>query len=518
MQAMDLFRPIAPVRYSNNMMIMLSLLGVSVLLELILLYTPAWQARRLLSVPVFCTSGFAAGFVALYAPISVFSIVVGLLYVYRAGNVIRIIEQRMHEKYLRQAVRRTSRWLMGMQLGAGLCWGLWLFIGIPPAVLWAAVAVLQLGVAALLLVTMLHRMRRTAWPAATEHYSDAELPTLTVAIPARNETEDLQQCLETLVACNYPKLEIIVLDDCSQTRRTPEIIRGFAHNGVRFIKGSEPDGIWLPKNRAYDRLATEATGAYILFCGVDIRFTPLALKEIVGTVLARKKRMMSILPERAPAVRSGHALAQVMRYMWELVPPRRLFRRPPVLSSCWIIEKAALQEAGQFNAVRRSIVPEAHFARFAAVTDAYSFMRAGVNPGVQSTKGALEQRNTAVRMRYPQLHRRPENVVLLAAAEVGFILLPFVILVTGYWLGVGSVAILLAAATVAFLLVMYTVVALSTKLGNGLMTVMMLPVVVAYDLLLLHYSMAQYEFSEVDWKGRNVCVPAMHVIPHLPKV
>jgi hypothetical protein len=41
---------------------------------------------------------------------------------------------------------------------------------------------------------------------------------------------------------------------------------------------------------------------------------------------------------------------------------------------------------------------------------------------------------------------------------------------------------------------------------------------VAYDMAILHYSMWQYEFSEVDWKGRNICVPAMHVIPHLPKL
>jgi len=36
------------------------------------------------------------------------------------------------------------------------------------------------------------------------------------------------------------------------------------------------------------------------------------------------------------------------------------------------------------------------------------------------------------------------------------------------------------------------------------------------DLALLHYSMWRYEFSTVEWKGRDVAVPAMHVISHLP--
>jgi hypothetical protein len=30
--------------------------------------------------------------------------------------------------------------------------------------------------------------------------------------------------------------------------------------------------------------------------------------------------------------------------------------------------------------------------------------------------------------------------------------------------------------------------------------------------------MYKYEFREVIWKERNVCVPVMHVTPHLPKI
>jgi len=37
------------------------------------------------------------------------------------------------------------------------------------------------------------------------------------------------------------------------------------------------------------------------------------------------------------------------------------------------------------------------------------------------------------------------------------------------------------------------------------------------DLFLINYSMWKYEFSDVDWKGRNVCIPVMHVVPTLPR-
>lgn len=422
----------------------------------------------------------------------------------------------MHERYLQRSVRRTWRWLTGFQLVIVGLWVAWERMDITPVHIWSVAAALQAAIAVCLLVTTLRRMQRTAWPAQTVHFSDTELPTVTVAIPARNETDELQACLESLVTSDYPKLEIIVLDDCSQTRRTPEIIRGFAHDGVRFIPGEEPADIWLPKNQAYDRLADEASGDYIVFCGVDVRFSRTALRQIISTMLARKKQMMSILPERAPEVRAQYAALQAMRYLWELVPPRRLFRRPPVLSSCWVITKGALAQAGAFDAVRRSIVPEAHFARRTAAQDAYSFMRAGINPGVQSVKGAGEQHDTAVRMRYPQMHRRPENIFMLAMAELYVGLLPFVIALAGYWFGAGLIAIVLSGVAVLLLTATYGTVAYGTGLDNGPVTWLTLPVVVVYDLVLLHYSMWRYEFSEVQWKGRNICIPAMHVIPHLP--
>jgi hypothetical protein len=44
------------------------------------------------------------------------------------------------------------------------------------------------------------------------------------------------------------------------------------------------------------------------------------------------------------------------------------------------------------------------------------------------------------------------------------------------------------------------------------------PFAVLYDIGLLNYSMLRYEFGEVLWKGRNVCIPVMRVIPHLPPV
>jgi glycosyltransferase involved in cell wall biosynthesis len=496
---------------------MLWLCAASAVLEFFLYIPIIWRAKRLLAPFILIITTFGSAALAIAYP-SFFTAFLLCISLVRAFNMIRITQGRIHDHYMRVVTRRTSFVLIIMQIVTSLLWALWHYQHVPAAILWACVAGAQVLGASVLLATTIRRLRRTAWRTTEHHYSDSELPTVTVAVPARNETEALQQCLASVIASDYPKLEVIVLDDCSQTRRTPEIIREFAHDGVRFVPGNEPSDIWLPKNLAYDRLADEASGDYLLFCGVDITFEPGAIRAIISDMLSRKKAMLSLLPDRRQSARRHFSPAQAIRYFWELVPPRRLFGKPPVLSSCWVITKAALHHAGGFEAVRRAIVPEAYFARQLSAHDEYSFMRAGSSLGIISDKTTADQHETAVRVRYPQLHRRPESVFIIASVEITFLLLPFVVVVGGSRLGSSVIAVVLAAITSVLLVINNLLVVRATNIGSTMTGLLSLPVIVIYDLIIMFYSMWRYEFLTVDWKGRNICVPAMHVIPQLPKI
>jgi glycosyltransferase involved in cell wall biosynthesis len=476
---------------------------------------PLWRWRTARAIAVTLLAAFSAGGIAAWQP-NVFSVLLGVATLYRVLNMTRITENRMHDAYLRRATRRTTVALLGLQGAIGLSWWAWHTWEPHGSAMWTVAAVLQLGVALVLLASTIRRIQHTKWPSRAGHVPDSELPTVSVAIPARNETEDLEQCLQQIIANDYPKLEILVLDDCSQTRRTSEIIRGYAHDGVRFIQGEEPSDTWLPKNQAYDRLADEASGQYILFCGVDVRFGPESIRQIVNQMLTHKKEMVTILPWRAAG--SGNAFTQSLRYWWELAPPRRLFQRPPVLSTCWIISRRALEMSGGFQAVARSITPEAHFAQAVTARDGYSFVRASQASDIASVKAPAEQRTTMLRSRYPQLHRRPENVFAVALLELFFLVLPFVLAFTGFWIGIGGAAQFMSVITCLVLITAYEHLARTTRTGTWLSGPFGLPAGMLYDIGILHYSMWLYEFSSVDWKGRNICIPAMHVIPHLPKI
>ncbi|HSX43322.1 MAG TPA: glycosyltransferase [Candidatus Saccharimonadales bacterium] len=437
---------------------------------------------------------------------------------YRLLNILRLYRRRLPANQLRTASVRAFGWLLaGQLLLVTVAWVIRHFHAGTQAI--AALAALQLLAALVLLRTTVHTWRHAAPNGPAEPLSDRELPAVSILIPARNETEQLQQCLQSLVACNYPKLEIIVLDDCSAVRRTPEIIRSFAHDGVRFLQGTPPDEThWLSKNWAYEQLAREASGELLLFCGVDAQLQPDTLRQLVQMLYVRKKDMLSVMPLRSHAVSKDYALLQAMRYYWELSLPRRLFKRPPVLSTCWLIKKAALQHMGGFESNSRSINPEAAFARQAVVTDAYAFIRSNDELGLYSNKPGSEQYGTSVRVRYPQLHRRLELVAFTAAFEFVFLLGPLIALCGIGYLARNMAFVAIWIVALACLMVTYSIVVVGARLTSPWYGWALMPVALAIDMVMLHISFWKYEFGGVEWKGRNVCIPVMRIESRLPKV
>lgn len=502
------------------MVLLLSILFVGIVLEKIVFWSQAvWNKlalRRTIAAASLAFTSFssAALFVFDLSFVLLLAVVVGS---FRVLNLLRVIEARVHTRHLHSVARKSALILGVAHVGVIAIWAIMQSWSITLYV-WLGILVgLQLLTGLILFVSTMRTLKRTAITKTESTVTTQELPTVTVAIPARNETTDLEACLRSVVASDYPKIEILVLDDCSQLRRTPGIIKDFAHAGVRFLKGNLPPTEWLPKNYAYQRLANEANGEILLFCGVDIRFEPSTIRQLVSTMIARKKRMISVVPLREHPAMVQISLAQAVRYIWELAPPRKFFKRPPVLSSCWAIYREDLHAFGSFDAIKRAIVPEAFFSRKAVQNnDTYAFLRSNRALGLRSAKNLAAQRLTAIRTRYPALHRRPEVVLALSVFEMSVFLGSFVVVYLG---SIGLVPIwatALSAISAVLFITVYMLITSLTKVTSWFLAPVWSVLAVLYDVLLMLQSMWQYEFSEVLWKGRNVCLPVMEVIPRLP--
>lgn len=380
-------------------------------LEVYCLYAN-WKARRIL-MPIAATIAvFAAAGMAFWL-LNAWSAVLLVTAAYRFFHHIVVADGRSQERYIHESAKQRWQYFAAVQITIVIAWWLSQSQSLQEtAVIFGATGSALVSLFGLIAVVSVWRWRSSALlPALPEkHRHTKDLPAVTVAIPARNETEVLERCLQAVLASDYPKLEVLVLDDCSQDA-TADIIKSFAHDGVRFVQGQPtPNSHWVHKNYASHQLLEHASGSLVLSMGVDVLVQPHTISQLVNYMIIKNMSMVAIMPQRQ--VSGGRAWLQTIRYWWEVALPRDLLRRPAVLSSCYMFNAEAVKKLGGYEAVSRMIVPEAYFARELSRQKAYAFVRSNTVLGVTSLKSNKEQYSTAVRVRYPQVSRRTELVMM----------------------------------------------------------------------------------------------------------
>jgi uncharacterized protein YceK len=105
--------------------------------------------------------------------------------------------------------------------------------------------------------------------------------------------------------------------------------------------------------------------------------------------------------------------------------------------------------------------------------------------------------------------------MLVTLFETTVLLVPFAYVLFGWLAGVDYIWAL-AMATVILLWISYGWTIKNTFYKNSLVSALALPAALILDTFLANYSMYRYEFSDIEWKERNVCIPVMHVTPSLP--
>jgi glycosyltransferase involved in cell wall biosynthesis len=127
--------------------------------------------------------------------------------------------------------------------------------------------------------------------------AQAQRPTVSVIIPARNEEACLGDCLQSLVAQSGVTFEIIVVDDHS-TDRTREIASSFLPGRVRVIEAPPlPEG-WTGKNHAVTAGARQARGQWLLLTDADTVHLPGSLASAVAEAQDHNAELLSYSPEQ----------------------------------------------------------------------------------------------------------------------------------------------------------------------------------------------------------------------------
>ena len=131
---------------------------------------------------------------------------------------------------------------------------------------------------------------RLPWLKDYDPATDAECPSISLLFAARDEEEKLPAALATLMEIDYPKLEVIAVDDRSKDA-TGRILDEFAaaHPRLRVVHVKELPSGWLGKPHALQRAFEAARGEWLLFTDADVRFQPDSLRRAMA--LAQQKKL-----------------------------------------------------------------------------------------------------------------------------------------------------------------------------------------------------------------------------------
>lgn len=111
---------------------------------------------------------------------------------------------------------------------------------------------------------------------------------VSVVIPTRNRVEMLFRCIASLLFSTYSDIEVVVVDDASDTDLAPIIQERFP--SVRLIRNSERRLLSFSRNAG----AKKATGEYLFFLDDDNVVDKNAISELVDTL--QKTRAAVVTP------------------------------------------------------------------------------------------------------------------------------------------------------------------------------------------------------------------------------
>jgi chlorobactene glucosyltransferase len=123
-------------------------------------------------------------------------------------------------------------------------------------------------------------------------------PLVSIVVPARDEERNIRACVTSLLAQDYPRCEVIVVDDGSRDA-TPDILEHLRTTDprgdrMRVARLDDLPAGWAGKPHALHEGARRATGTWVLFTDADTVHAPDALSAAMRYANAEHADLVSL--------------------------------------------------------------------------------------------------------------------------------------------------------------------------------------------------------------------------------
>lgn len=201
--------------------------------------------------------------------------------------------------------------------------------------------------------------------------ADDPAPMMSVIVPARNEEENIGDCVASLLDQTYPddRYEVIVVDDHSEDR-TGAIVDALAESSslLKRIPAPPLQKGWTGKNNACAAGAAQARGDWLCFIDADTISRPHFLMAAVRFAIEKSADLLSFNPfQRMVSLSERLFLPGIFTAIAAGLDFRRVNRpgTPDVLANGQIMlfNRAAYDALGGHGAVSSAILEDMAFAR-----------------------------------------------------------------------------------------------------------------------------------------------------------
>ncbi len=208
-----------------------------------------------------------------------------------------------------------------------------------------------------------------------EQTTEQDAPLLSILVPARNEERCIEACVRSLVAQNYQRLEVLVLDDASSdataaiVQRILDELPREQKKRLRLLSGAPLPAGWVGKNFACHQLAQQARGDYLLFTDADTVHAPGMAGAVLATMHEQHVALLTGQPEMVAASLGERLIVPLLNFTILTLLPVALIPRRPETSlatgngQLLCFRRATYEEIGGHAALKGRILEDVLLAR-----------------------------------------------------------------------------------------------------------------------------------------------------------
>ena len=230
-------------------------------------------------------------------------------------------------------------------------------------------------------------VRSMPWLERFSPLQDGQCPAVSILVAARDEQEKLPGALETFMALDYPRYEIVAVDDRSADG-TGSLLAAAADTDARVkpLRIDELPAGWLGKPHALQQAYERSSGEWLVFTDADVHFGSDLLRRSLALALEKKWEHLTLLG-RAQMFHPGEKIAMTFFSLGFLMGIRPWAASNPGsrvyagVGAFQLIRRSAYEKMGTHRRLAMEVVDDMKLGKLAK--------QAGVQSGVARAGDAV---------------------------------------------------------------------------------------------------------------------------------